>query len=41
MLYSLEMVALTKTGGRDGGGRVEDVMICVTMARMDKIRNVE
>ena len=30
MLYGLETVALTKkTGGGDGGGRVEDVTICI------------
>ena len=28
-----------KTGGGDGGGRVEDVAIFIRSARMDKIRN--
>ena len=33
MLYGLEMVALTKTGDRDGGGIVENVTIFI---RSDK-----
>ena len=28
-----------KTGGRDGGGRVEDVTILIKMTIMDKMRN--